>query len=77
MIVIPIICVILVSLIILIGLAVLICFIGGLTESVRYVIVAILAAFLLSHFVLDCTFSFLAETYHLPSFSWHWLGIER
>ena len=59
-------------LIILLGLAVVICFIGTQTESVPCVMIAILVGFFLSYIVLDSTFSILAEVYNLSPFFWEW-----
>ncbi len=64
-------------LIILLGFALLICFIGTQTESVPYVMIAILVGFFLSYIVLDFTFSMLIEVYDLPPFFWEWGSTER
>ena len=67
-----IICVCFTCLIILLGLAFLICFIGTRTESVPYVMIAMLVGFFLGYIVLDFTFSMLTETYNLSPFFWEW-----
>ena len=59
-----------VALFLLAGMAFLICFIGTQTESVPYVMIAILVGFFLSYIVLDFTCSILTEVYNLPPFFW-------
>ena len=60
------------SLLILSGLAILIYAVSQRVEKIEYILLVILASFLISYIAIDFTFGMLSEIYNLPSFSWEW-----
>lgn len=67
MITISIICISMVAILILVGMAFLICFVGTQTESIPLVMTAMLIAFFIAYVVIDTTYSIVTETYKLPT----------
>ena len=70
MITIIIVCLCLVGLASLIGLAGLICFVGTQTEKVQIIMGVIIVSFFIAYFVIGFTFEMVGEAYNLPMLPW-------
>lgn len=73
--VISMICMCIVCLFILCGLAGLVCFIGSQTESLLIVMGSMILTFFVGHIVLSLTFALLSNAYNLPVMPWQ-SGVE-